>query len=284
MLAAASVCLAAEAPRGLQEALADLKAGRLEPAERKLSLLVQKSPGSADAAYYLGVARFRQRRFREAVTALEAAVRISPSRGEVWKLLGAAYVAQRDFPSAEAPLRQACDLQPQDEDACYYLGRNYHELSRFEEAIAAFEKARPIETQNRWRVHSGLALALEGLHRPEEAERQFRLAVGSYRDRGRRDEDPRIDFGVFLFRQGRAPEAAYQLQQAVSASPDSARARFELGRVLHGAGRLPEAAAQLEKAVELDPKRAEAHLLLAKVYYRLGLRADGDRHLRLGTP
>jgi len=281
-LALVAVAAAAETALSLREAVGDLQAGRAEPAERKLAVLAWQQPGSADVHFYLGVARFRLRRFPEARAALEQAVRLAPLRADAWKTLGMAHVAQRDYLAAEGPLRQACELKPQEEDACYYLGRNYYELSRFEDAISAYDKARLVESGKSWRVHNGMALSLEGLHRPEEAEQQFRLAVEAYHNPGRAAEDPRIDFGVFLFRQGRLPEATRQLQQAVTASPSSARARFELGKVLHGLGRLPEAATHLQRAIELEPQRAEAHLLLGKVYYRLGRAADAVRHTKLG--
>ena len=278
----ATVAAAAETAGSLREAVADLEAGRTETAERKLALLASRQTGSADVPFHLGVARFRLRRFPEARAALERAVRLAPRRADAWKALGAVHVAERDYRAAEEPLRQACTLNPQQEDACYYLGRNYYELSRFEEAVAAFEKALPLDAGKRWRVHNGMALAIEGLRRVEAAERHFRLAVETWPGGGRPDEDPRIDLGVFLFRQGRAPEAIRAFQQVVSASPASARGRFELGRALHAGGLLAEAAGQLEKALELEPARWEAHLLLGKVYSRLGRAGDAERHNQLG--
>ena len=194
---------AADAPLLLRQALADLQAGRLEPAEQKLSLVVRQQPDSAAAHHYLGVARFRLRRLPTARQALEQAVRLDPSRAGAWKALGAVHASENNFHLADEPFRKACALDPREEEACYYLGRNYYELSQFEPAIAAYEKALPLDALP-WRVHNGLAQALAALGRAPEAERRFRLAVETYRDRARRDESPRIDLGVFLFRQGRA--------------------------------------------------------------------------------
>src|SRR5262249_16780636 len=95
-------------------------------------------------------------------------------------------------------------------------------------------------------------------------------------------EDPRVDYGAFLFRQGRVEEALRPLEQAVHDAPVSARANIELGRVLLHLNRLDDAAAHLEKAVPADPGNWNAHLLLGRAYLQLGRTNQGEREMRLG--
>ena len=100
-------------------------------------------------------------------------------------------------------------------------------------------------------------------------------------------EDPgartAIDYGVFLFRQGRAKEALGPLEDAVKRHADSARAHMELGCVLLALDRVAEAAAQLERAVAIDGRPARAHLLLGKAYLRMGKTGPAQEHLEQGS-
>ena len=97
------------------------------------------------------------------------------------------------------------------------------------------------------------------------------------------DEDPGIDYAVFLFREGRAEEAIVPLESVLKRHPDAARAHLEMGCIQLALDHLPEAAAQLERALELDPRVARAHLLLGKVYQRQGKSQAAEEHLRLGA-
>ncbi len=97
------------------------------------------------------------------------------------------------------------------------------------------------------------------------------------------DDDPAIDYGVFLFRQGRAEEALAPLRLAVQRHPGAARAQMELGCVLLALDQVAEAAAHLEKAVSLDGRSSRAHLLLGKAYRRLGKNDLAQRELDQGS-
>ena len=195
-----------------------------------------------------------------------------------WKELGLKLASERKLEPAADALAKACEQAPQDEDACYYLARTLYTLGRYEEAGEPFAKAlRAAPKEILGRVHRAVALNFTALNRPGDAERHFReaLRLGS-------DSDPRIDYGAFLFRQGRLEEALPLLEQAVQAVPGSARAHTELGRVLLHLGKREAAAGSLEKAVQLDPGSPAARLLLGKTYLELGRTGDGERQLRLG--
>lgn len=251
--------------------------------ERQLIREAEQHPDSADAHYALGTFYFQAGRPDRAAPSFEHATKLAPSRALFWKALGAAYIAQSQFRLAEAPLRKACDLDPGLEAACYYLGRTLYAANQFEPALGAFEKALKFGPPgSRWLVQRGFGLALEALGRAAEAEKSFRIAIESSPARFRPDEDPRVDYAVFLIRQGRLNEAVQPLEDHVKRFPASSRGQFELGRVLSQTGELEAAAAHLEKAVEADLQYWAAHLLLGRIYIRLGRNEQGERHLRLG--
>ncbi len=206
-----------------------------------------------------------------------------PQTAREWKELGLKLAAGTKLESAVSPLAKACDLAPKDEEACYYLARTLFTLDRYEEAREPFEKAlRAASKETLARVHRAAALNFVALTSPDDAERHFREAVRLNRAPEPRDEDPRIDYGAFLFRQGRTGEALPLLEQVVQRLPRSGRAHTELGRVLLHLGKHNAAAASLEKAVALDPGSSTARLLLGKTYLELGRTEEGEKQLRLG--
>ena len=72
------------------------------------------------------------------------------------------------------------------------------------------------------------------------------------------------------------------LEQAIVASPGSARAHGELGRALLELDRPAEALPHLKTAVELDPNAWAVRMMLGKAYLRLGRSEEGQRELKLG--
>jgi tetratricopeptide (TPR) repeat protein len=215
--------------------------------------------------------------------AIGLALSLDPSSVAAWIEQGMARVAEGKLEAALEPFRRACELGPKDQDACYYLARNLFALNRSDAAVEPFEKALRAATRDtRGRAHRAAARNFEVLGRPADAERHFRESIRWRRGQAGTGEDPRLDFGAFLFRQGRAAEALAPLEETARDTPGSARANAELGRVLLELGRLEPAAARLEAAVAANPKDWAAHLLLGKAYYRLGRQEDGARETRLG--
>jgi len=208
---------------------------------------------------------------------------VGPSDALTWKEQGLKLAGARKLEAAHAAFAKACEMAPKDPDACYYLARTLFSLGLYEEAREPFERAlRAAPQEMLVKVHRAAALNFIALIRPADAERHFREAVRLSRRQEPANDDPRIDYGAFLFRQGRADEALPLLQQAVQAAAASARAHAELGRVLLHVGKLEAAAANLERAVQLDPGSSTSRLLLGRAYLELGRTAQAETQLRLG--
>ena len=207
-----------------------------------------------------------------------------PSTAAEWKRQGMALAADRKLAAAVPALTKACDLDPRDEESCYYLARTLNALSRWDEARVPFEKALKAAPKPMLaRVHRAIALNFMALGQSVEAEQHFRKAVELNTGADAMPEDPRVDYGAFLFRQGRTDAALQLLRRAVDASPKSARAHGELGRVLLHTGKTDAAVVSLEKAVELDPRASNTRLLLGRAYLQLGRVEQGQRQLQLAN-
>lgn len=229
----------------------------------------------AGALYREGIRLFSERQPQAAIASLRQSVALEPANAGAWKALGVIHASQGDYHAAEFEFRNACERQPSLEDACLYHGRSLYLLDRFPAAIETLRRA--LGVRQTADGHRLLALSLEALSRPTEAEPEFRAAI-KLAHPAAPDEDPGIDYGVFLYRQARAEKAIDPLRAAITRHPDSARAHLELGCVLLQLERLEEAATHLEHSLALrDAPRT--HQLLAKTYLRQGNPEKAESHL-----
>ena len=244
-----------------------------------LAFLFSAAQHAGNDLYQRGIKLLEELKLDEAAATLTKAVERSPS-ARAWKALGVVHATRQDYSLAEPAFRQACQLDPKEDGACYFHARALYALDRYEESIRSLEKA-AVTDRGSSRVQLGFAQALEALGRAHEAEAQYRESIQQYRT-SLPDLDPRLHFGVFLFRQGRLADAFHQFEQLLKAGSESARLRYYLGRTLYQLDRIDDAAKHLERAVELNSSDAAAHLLLSKAYARLGRTADAERHAKAG--
>jgi len=235
----------------------------------------------AAALYREGLRLFAGDNPDGAITALQHSIALQPTNAPAWKALGVVFASTGDYQRAETPFRNACERQPTLQDACLYYGRTLYLLDRFQPAIEALHRA--LVTRDSAEAHRLLALSFEALGRSTEAGKEFRAAIPLARDSAP-DEDPGIDYGVYLFRLGQPEQAIIPLRAALERHPDSARAHLELGCTLLALDRLTEAASHLERSIALTPHSARGHLLLGKTYMRLGKPDAAEPHLRQGLP
>lgn len=81
------------------------------------------------------------------------------------------------------------------------------------------------------------------------------------------------DGGIASFNAHRYADARRELDSAVRAHPDDARAHHYLGRIAMHETRFQEAIAHLEKAAQLEPSVAEHQILLGRAYGQLAVRS-----------
>jgi Flp pilus assembly protein TadD len=227
--------------------------------------------------YQRGLHLMAEHQAEAAIGAFRQAAELRPGDGSIWKALGVAFASLGDYSKAEEPFRQACRLNPRLPDACLYLGRTLYLQDRFGPALEILRQGSP-SAQSR-RIE---AMSLEALGRADDARAAFEQAM-RLPDHSPPNEDPGIDFGVFLFRQAQAAEALPVLRDAVARHPDASRAHLELGCVLLAVNLVEESVAHLERAAALEPGNARAHLLLGKAYLRTGKAELAHRELDQGS-
>ena len=98
-------------------------------------------------------------------------------------------------------------MDPHEENACYYWGRVDYTLGRFPTALEAYQKALA-NSVDAGRALLGLALTYEAMSQPGDAERYYKRAIAAGEARAK------VDYGLFLFKQGRGEESLTVLRRA----------------------------------------------------------------------
>jgi tetratricopeptide (TPR) repeat protein len=235
-------------------------------------LALQTAVNSSD--YQRGIALVEKGQPQAAVPLLTRAAEASPRDARNWKALGVAYAAQKLYNVAESPFQRACELDPSLDDACYYYGRALYALNRFEGSLQVLAHAAGRDPKS-WKIHLGIAQALEALGRPEEALNEFTKTLALSQNS---DPKPGVAYGLFLIRQGRMQDAIAPLDEVLKRFPSSAEAHIHLGRALLEQGKTAGAIGHFAIAVTIDPTSAQAHLLLAKGYVRAGRASEAQVH------
>lgn len=218
--------------------------------------------------YSQGVEFFEKHQYDAAISKLLRAVRTQPADSQAWKALGVSYAAKSDYVRAVDPLQRACKLDPKLEDACYFLGRALYALDRFELSAAVLRQQLPLD-KHPWRIHLGIAQALEALGLPAEAEEEFRLAVANCSPL---EDKAVVAYAHFLFRAGRLDDAVAALEPLLKTLPQSISGHLEMGRALYQLDRVTEAIPHLQTACSPSAESAPACRLLEKAQRLQGSR------------
>jgi tetratricopeptide (TPR) repeat protein len=119
---------------------------------------------------------------------------------------------------------------------------------------------------NNPRAHRGLALALEGRGRSQEAIAQYRIALRLQPDY----LEAHDNLGLALSRRGDLVDAMEHFRKALAIDPGFVAAHNNLGIALDRSGRVEEAIAHYEEALRIDPELAPTRNNLAISLGRLG--------------
>ncbi len=207
---------------------------------------LQERREKASAHYKVGVRKYSQGEFAEALQRFEKAEKFYADDPKLRYAFGLLYVEQKEYQKAIAEFRRALELEPHFFEAVNSLGATYGYMKDWDRAIREYKK-----------------LINEPLYRtPELAHYNLGLA--------------------FMERQweGDLIEAVKQFHTAVQRYPNFSRALDKYGVALFRLNRTKEAIKQLEKAIEVDPTFIEPYLNLGLVYMKLGERQKAIEQFR----
>lgn len=247
----------------LTEAVAHLKAGRLDEVEALCRPILARRPKDIVALQCMGIAALRAGRPDQAVSFLHQAA--DTKKGDVGLLtnLGAALKAAGRLEEAVAVYELAVTSAPGAGETLFNLGNALSAMGRQIEAEAAYRRA--IAAGN---CRDGGAGAMSNLGALLEGRGQFGEAAEIFGEVVRR----RPDFGPYrynlanaLLARGALEEAIAEYGRAIALSPGYAEAHLNLGNALYRKGDLPAAFASFQQALALRPDFAEAQTAIGNV-------------------
>ena len=263
-----------------------LQAGRLLEAEQLYLEVLNAEPANFRAQNFLGIIRFQQGRYAEALASIGASLKLNSNAdalsnyGNVLQALGRLEEAVESYDKALA-------IEPKLVNALYNRGVTLSNMKRAADALASYDKALEIAPDD-----SGIWMnrvpVLVDLNRPQEAlaAAEKLLAVApqyaeAWNNRGialqalQRFEEALASYGKALaikpdyaeahFNRGsalqylaRGEEALAGFAAAVAIKPDFAEAWYNYGVALQDARRLDEALTRYDKALAVQPDYADA--------------------------
>ena len=254
--------------------------------------------------WYLGVLRYEEGHYAEAVEAFERFVALKPEIAAGWVLLGINEREHHDYTAAVEHIHKGLELGmggPLKQEAWYQVSLALMKTEQFELAVEPLTLLARTSPEDRPGLLAAVGLLL--LRRPllpsevPEEDRELVTAAGraGYLGFASRDQEaigayealverwpdePWLHYaqGVFLLRNGHAGGLA-PLRRELEVKPDNVMACLEIAFELILQGEYEEARPSAEKAVELAPQLFAAQNALGRVLVETGEVEDGIRHL-----
>jgi predicted O-linked N-acetylglucosamine transferase (SPINDLY family) len=236
----------------LEQAVALQKNGHVAEAERLYLDLLAADPGNFRAQNSLGIIRFQQGRYDEALALIGASL-TSNSNAETLSNYGNVLQALGRLDEALESYDKALAIEPSLINALYNRGITLSNMKRMTDALASYDKALEIAPDDAG-IRMNRVSILVDLKRPQEAlaaaEKLLALAPQSVEAWNNR--------AIALQALERFDEALASFSEAVAIDPGFAEAWYNYGVALQQACRLDEALACYDRAVMLRPDYVEA--------------------------
>jgi tetratricopeptide (TPR) repeat protein len=236
-------------------------------ADQWLTKSVQLDPTDAHARYYLGRAKYNQKRFVDAVRIFQECLDGDPRNAKAADYLGRSYEALGRNEDAMAAYRKAIDLDSGAPNPEPYLnlGILLVDNDRPGDAVQYLSQAAKIVPGD-WRAHRGLGKAYLQLNRLPEAQVELRKAVELAPENG-----PLHFLLAQALRKGGLEEQArvetdrYNALTGAHSSPDTPLAE---ARSLLGIGKLAEAEQVTRRYLEIHKSSGDGHYLLGYILFK----------------
>ena len=270
--------------RARVDGLALLDRGDLDAAEAHFERALRELREDAEIVGGMGMVRLRQGRHAQAIAYFEQALRGQPEQAGKWRaLIKAAQFwglmrevgdarGAGDYRLAEDKLRKAMRIDPREVATVIELARIRNDQGDFVKAEIDYRKALKMAPDDRDAL-AGLIGLLARTGRPDQARQMIADLKPALRSALGKDIDA-VEAGMLrqqadeLIAQGRSPEAADLLAQAIHLDGDDPWLRFGLARLYATAGDRAKGLALFEELLARRPDDAVA--LYALALYRSG--------------
>jgi tetratricopeptide (TPR) repeat protein len=241
-------------------------------AEELLLKEIEPEPKSARAASllaYLGSIYFLNHDYLNAAIAWKKSDAIAPLSSSLQFSLAMAYI-RISHPDWARPVLESLFAHDNKHALYpYWLGRLDYDAQHYPEAMQRFQQAITLDPAMA-RAYDSLGLCYFSQNENGAAVKNFKTAIDLDQTAPHPSPWPYIDLAMTLDFLGRPQEAEAQLRQALRLGPELPAAHYQLGHVLEHLGRLQAAVPEMQEAIRLDNNYPEPHIALAQIYKRLG--------------
>jgi tetratricopeptide (TPR) repeat protein len=290
-----------------QQASEAMRAGKLEEAEERFSVIVKQDPAFAEARFDLGlvreeqgkheqaiadfqkalslkprlrgaylfsgIAEFRLNHLDRAAAAVKKETNIYPADAGAWMWLGVVRLAQEQPVEAAEALDKAAKLAPDDLDILYHRGRAHLLVSK--DSYGKMFKKDP----RSWRVHQVIAQANAEADRHVDAVAEYQEAIKLAPSQPGLNEE----LGSEYRNLGKLPEAEQAFRRELEIDPYNVLARYKLGVLLVEKGDAAKGKELIEVSLREKPVLLHSDYNLGRAEMLLGNDAAAAQHLERAT-
>ena len=198
----------------------------------------------------------------------------TPDANALWAR-AAEFAGAGQIREAEKLLAKLAKISPKNADVFGFHGTLKVQSGKHAQAVPLLRRALRLDDGNPT-THGSLAIAYEGLSKPDMAKRHYLRAL---------ELDPgqariHVNLGALLWQEGKRDAAVAHYEQAVAEDANFAEAHVYLGQAMHFLGRIDEAMRYAEAALRLDPSSATGHMNLGRTLQACGRIDDAISHFR----
>jgi len=304
-----------------QIAVANVKAGKLDGADKLFAEALTLVPDNAEVNLDYAALRLQQGKPKDAQVFAESAVKLAPDNARAQYMLASALFQQQEYKAAKEQLEKAVVAEPKFEVG-YLLGITYiklNDLNRatllFNEMVAGLGDTPDIHVLfgRAYREGDYLDQAISELHKAIAKDAKIKVAhyllAMAYLERdgdsGFGEAVPELEaelkvspndarthymLGYIALKRHHAEQAERELKRAAELDTENADPLISLGQLLLDAGRLPEAERTLRRAIAIttDPSRNgyqinRAHYALGRILLQTGREEEGRKELQISA-
>ena len=291
----------AERRAAYAQALANLRAGRAQTAERQLRAIQAEAPGEVNSLRLLGVALLDQDKVSPAIETLERAVAAAPQFWPARTDLARAYRKGGRLEEAREELRRVVAAAPALEAAWLAYGDVLVDLEKFPDAKFAYERARLADPHCRRIEEATAALVAEDRKTAEVIFRDILKSDAAHVaalcglaavSLGARHPGDAMRLLRHVLKQsahlplawrglcqamvdlGQLPEAEIAVRRLLQIEPENPKNWVLLGNVCTRMMRQPEALTAFQEAARLNPSEPRLRLSIGHLHKTLGHRRE----------
>ena len=257
------------------QAIALHQGGDLAEAERLYQQALLTEPASFAPRHMLGVIRFQQGRYPQAIELISAALKLNPQVAEAWINLGHVQGVAGRPEEAAVSYRKALTLAPNEPAVLGALADILWKLGRHDEALDCMTQLLAVRPHDIAALHQRGNM-LRQCKRFEQALADYDAVLAVHPDLA----ETLTNRGATLSQMGRADEALESLDRALALQPDLVEALSNRGFALRELARFDAALESLDRALAIQPDHVPALAHRGKVLSEMNRLEESFRDFR----